>query len=123
MGLFSKKITANKINESLSGFFDTGYGSLVIGFKDTFKDQQISINKEQDKELITVPMFATWSQTFNATDMSTIYPYANNKTIPAAHIRRARGGEPKPRAEGNALGNSSASGSSAEHHSTRGKPQ
>lgn len=58
MGFFSKKITTEKIAESLSGFFDVGYGTLVIGLKDAFKDQQISIDKEQDKELISVPMFA-----------------------------------------------------------------
>jgi len=58
MGFFSKKITTEKIAESLSGFFDAGYGALVVGLKDTFKDQQISIDKEQDKELISVSMFA-----------------------------------------------------------------
>lgn len=58
MRFFSKKITTGKIAESLTGFFDAGYGSLVVGLKDTFKDQQISIDKEQDKELIAVPMFA-----------------------------------------------------------------
>lgn len=58
MGFFSKKITADKIKDSLSGFFDAGYGSLVVGFKETFKDQQISISKEQDMELIAVSMFA-----------------------------------------------------------------
>ena len=30
---------------------------------------------------------AAWSQTFNATDMSTLYPSANHNTIPAAFIR------------------------------------
>lgn len=58
MGFFSKKITTEKIAKSLAGFFDAGYGALVVGLKDTFKDQQISIDKEQDKELIAVPMFA-----------------------------------------------------------------
>ena len=29
----------------------------------------------------------SWSQTFTATDMSTMYPYANHSTIPAAFIR------------------------------------
>jgi len=32
-------------------------------------------------------VFASWSQTFTATDMSTMYPYANHSTIPAAFIR------------------------------------
>jgi hypothetical protein len=32
-------------------------------------------------------VFAAWSQTFNATDMSTMYPYAHHHTIPAAFIR------------------------------------
>lgn len=58
MGIFSKKITTEKIAESLVGFFDTGYGALVFGLKDAFKDQQISIDREQDKELIAVLMFA-----------------------------------------------------------------
>ena len=58
MGFFSKKITINKITESLAKVFDVGYGSLVIGFKDTFKDQQILIDEKQDKELITVSMLA-----------------------------------------------------------------
>jgi len=58
MGFFSKKITTEKIAESLSGFFDAGYGALVAGLKDIFKDQQISIDKEQDEELIFVSMFA-----------------------------------------------------------------
>ena len=29
---------------------------------------------------------ASWRQTFNATDMSTMYPYADHNTIPAAFI-------------------------------------
>jgi len=56
-----------------------------------------------------------WRQTFNATDMSTIYPYANHNTIPAAHVRRARGDEPRPCAGRNTLGNSPASGARAEY--------
>jgi len=56
MGFFSNKITTDKIAKSLAGFFDTGYGSLVVGFKDTLKEQNIS--NEQDKELIAVSMFA-----------------------------------------------------------------
>jgi hypothetical protein len=31
-------------------------------------------------------LFHTWSQTSNATDMSTMYPYAHHNTIPAAFI-------------------------------------
>jgi hypothetical protein len=31
-------------------------------------------------------VFAAWSQTFNATDMSTMYPYAYHNSIPAAFI-------------------------------------
>ena len=31
-------------------------------------------------------VFAAWSQTFNATDMSTMYPYADHNTIPAAFL-------------------------------------
>lgn len=58
MSIFSKKITTDKISESLKGFFDVGYSSLVVGLKDTLKDFHIKINKEQDKELITVTMFA-----------------------------------------------------------------
>ncbi|TSD06229.1 MAG: hypothetical protein Greene07147_88 [Parcubacteria group bacterium Greene0714_7] len=56
MRFFSKEITTDKIAESLVGFFDADYDSLVTA--DIFKDQQISINKEQNKELIVVPMFA-----------------------------------------------------------------
>jgi len=51
MRFFSKKIT-------LAGFFDISYNSLVIGFKDLFKDQQIPINSEQEKELLVIPMLA-----------------------------------------------------------------
>jgi len=51
-----EKITTDKITESLEGFFDAGYGSMVVGFKDTLKEQNIS--NEQDKELIAVSMFA-----------------------------------------------------------------
>ncbi|MBU1089323.1 hypothetical protein KKF38_00820 [Patescibacteria group bacterium] len=58
MGFFSKKITTDKITGSLVDFFDVGYGSLVVNFKDTFKDLKISIKKEQDKELLIVPMLA-----------------------------------------------------------------
>ena len=32
---------------------------------------------------------STWSQIFNATDMSTIYPYATHKTISAPYEPRA----------------------------------
>ena len=31
-------------------------------------------------------VFTAWRQTFNATDMSTMYPYADHNTIPAAFI-------------------------------------
>lgn len=58
MGFFSKKITSDKINKSLSDFFDAGYGSLVVGLKDSFKDEVGKIEEEQDRELITIPMFA-----------------------------------------------------------------
>ncbi|KKP93281.1 MAG: hypothetical protein UR98_C0007G0013 [Parcubacteria group bacterium GW2011_GWA1_36_12] len=58
MGFFSKKIKTDRIAESLSGFFDIGYGSLVMGFKDSFKEKNIIIDEEKDKELLAVPMFA-----------------------------------------------------------------
>lgn len=58
MGLFSKKITTDKITESLVGFFDASYSSLVVGFKDSFKSEVESISTDQDKELIAVSMFA-----------------------------------------------------------------
>jgi len=64
----------------------------------------------------------TWRQTFNATGMSTIYPYADHNGIPASVRRRARGGKPRPRVGRNALGNSPAFGSSAEHPVTRSEP-
>ncbi len=35
----------------------------------------------------TEGVFAAWSQTFNATDMSTMYPSATPRTIPSAFIR------------------------------------
>ncbi len=37
MGFFSKKITTDKITESLIGFFDAGYSSLINGPKDLLK--------------------------------------------------------------------------------------
>jgi len=58
MGFFSKKVKTDTIAESLLGFFDIGYGSLVLGFKDSFKDKKIVIDAEKDKELLVVPMFA-----------------------------------------------------------------
>src|SRR3989338_2178380 len=67
--------------------------------------------------------FETWSQRFNATDMSTIYPYATLNTIPAALVCRARGGEPRPRAGRNTLGHRTAVRSDTKHDSTRGEPQ
>jgi hypothetical protein len=56
MGFFSKKITTDNIADSLIKFFEMGYGSMVISFKDILKEQNIS--DEQDKELIAVSMFA-----------------------------------------------------------------
>lgn len=58
MGFFSKKITTDKITESLLGFFDAGYTSLTYGLKDLLGEKQESINKEQNKELLVVPMLA-----------------------------------------------------------------
>lgn len=58
MGFFSKKITTDKITESLLGFFDSGYSSLINGFEDLLKKKQESINKEQNKELLVIPMLA-----------------------------------------------------------------
>lgn len=58
MRFFSKKITTDKITESLLGFFDAGYSSLVNGFKDLLKKEQESINKEQNKELLVIPILA-----------------------------------------------------------------
>lgn len=55
---FPKKITADKIIETLNEFFDIGYGSLASGIKDVFKNQNISINKDQDRELITIVALA-----------------------------------------------------------------
>jgi len=63
-----------------------------------------------------ISFLTTWRQTFNATGMSTIYPYAEYNGIPASHRRRARGGEPRPGAGRELLGNRAASGSSAEYH-------
>jgi hypothetical protein len=58
MGIFSKTITTEKIGQFLAGFFDAGYDSLVIGLKDIFKDQGISISEEQEKEIMMVPFLA-----------------------------------------------------------------
>jgi len=56
MGFFSKKITTDNIADSLIKFFEMGYGSMVISFKDILKEQNIS--DEQDEDLIAVSMFA-----------------------------------------------------------------
>jgi len=59
MGFFSNKITTDKITETLIKFFETSYGSLVVGLKESFKNEaESSINEEQDKELMVVAMFA-----------------------------------------------------------------
>ena len=58
MAFFSKKITTEEIAESLDGFYDAGYGSLVVGLKDSFKDAIGKIGEVQDRELVTIPMFA-----------------------------------------------------------------
>ncbi|MFA5387434.1 MAG: hypothetical protein WC322_03485 [Candidatus Paceibacterota bacterium] len=58
MGFFSKKITTEKIIETLADFFDAGYGALVIGLKEKLKDENISIDENQDKELMVVSLFA-----------------------------------------------------------------
>ncbi|MDP3934729.1 MAG: hypothetical protein Q8Q46_00680 [Candidatus Giovannonibacteria bacterium] len=58
MEFFSKKVTTDKITKSLTGLFDANYDAVVIGFKDSFKDKIGLISKEQDRELIAVPMFA-----------------------------------------------------------------
>ncbi|OGZ65195.1 MAG: hypothetical protein A3C50_02960 [Candidatus Staskawiczbacteria bacterium RIFCSPHIGHO2_02_FULL_43_16] len=56
MGFFSRKITTDKITESLSGFFDASYGALVFDIKNI--DKQILISREQDREIMIVSMFA-----------------------------------------------------------------
>lgn len=58
MGFFSKKITTDKITETLIGFSDTNYNSLVNGLRDLLKEENRSINKEQNKELLIVSMLA-----------------------------------------------------------------
>ena len=57
-GDFSKKVTTDKITELLDGFFDAGYGSLVVGLKDSFKDEIGKIEEAEDRELMIIPMFA-----------------------------------------------------------------
>lgn len=56
MGFFSKKITTGNIIDGLIKLFEMGYGSTVVSFKDTLKEQKIS--NKQDKELIAISMFA-----------------------------------------------------------------
>jgi hypothetical protein len=58
MGFFSKKITTDKINEALLGLFDAGYDSLVMRLKDSYGDEVGRAGEMQDRELITIPMFA-----------------------------------------------------------------
>jgi len=53
MGFFSKKITTDKIAESLEGFFD----SMVAGFKNSFKSKNILINERQEKEILIISIF------------------------------------------------------------------
>src|SRR3989338_7877200 len=68
--------------------------------------------------------FVTWSQRFNATDMSTIYPYATiTQEVSASHQHRARGNEPRPRARRKYFGNRKAFRSSAKHNVSRSEPQ
>ena len=47
----------------------------------THRTRQVVLQAEQGS------LFHTWCQTSNATDMSTMYPYANHNTLPAAFIR------------------------------------
>lgn len=56
MGFFSKKITIDNVTDTLIKFFEMGYGSMVVAFKDQLKEKTIS--NEQEKELIAVTMFA-----------------------------------------------------------------
>lgn len=53
MGFFSKKITTDKLTDSLVSFFDNNYFFLVKGMKD-FYNGKISISSDQDKEIIIV---------------------------------------------------------------------
>lgn len=58
MGFFSKeKITTEKITETLLDFFDADNKSLLGGIKKL--DEKILISKEQQKELLVLPVMAT----------------------------------------------------------------
>ncbi len=58
MRFFSKKITTDRIVVSLIGLFEISYNSLMVNFKDSFRDKQIIIDQERNKEILVVPMFA-----------------------------------------------------------------
>lgn len=58
MGFFSKKITTDIIIASLVSLVNTHHSSFVNGFKDLLKKEQGTISKEQDKELLIIPMLA-----------------------------------------------------------------
>lgn len=66
MGFFSKKITTDKIVESLVGFFDTIHTSYLEGIKDLLKGEEKLINKEQDKELLVISMCTIMHSIFSA---------------------------------------------------------
>lgn len=51
-----EKITTDKITEDLIKIFKIGYGSLIMDFKNTLKEQNVS--NEQNKELIAISMLA-----------------------------------------------------------------
>lgn len=58
MGFFSNKITTDKVVKTLEKLFETSYGSLVVGLKESFKNEAQVISEEQDKELMAVAMFS-----------------------------------------------------------------
>ncbi len=58
MEMFSKKITTDQVTEYLLGLFNTGYGAIVKGLKETLGNSQMSISDEQNQELIMLTMFA-----------------------------------------------------------------
>lgn len=58
MGFFSKKITTDKIAESLKEFFNINHKPLIDGLNDSLKDEQEVISIEQNMEAVFVTMFA-----------------------------------------------------------------
>jgi len=103
------------------GLFQQPAKSLSdIGRSTAANDPRPSASFSAQKNPQRIP---AWSQTFNATDMSTMYPYAYHNTIPAAFINCARGSQPRPGTRDWALSHCTAVGSRAKHRRARSPSQ